>query len=90
MKLNSIILAASLLAAMTTVSISANAASDMDKTAEMKGATSAAQTEKTSASDRHSHMQEKTGVPQKMPEAMPVARNAANDTSKHFHPRDGK
>lgn len=39
---------------------------------------------------RHSHMEEKTGIPQKTPEAMPDKPNAANDKTKHFHPRDGK
>ncbi len=90
MKLNSLILAASLIATMTAVSISANAASDMDKAAEMKAAPPTAQTEKASATQRHSHMQEKTGVPQKAPEAAAARRNAWKDTSKHFHPRDGK
>lgn len=39
---------------------------------------------------RHSHMEEKTGIPQKTPEAMPGKSNAENDKTKHFHPRDGK
>jgi len=39
---------------------------------------------------RHSHMEEKTGIPQKMSAAMPDKPNPANDKTKHFHPRDGK
>jgi hypothetical protein len=38
----------------------------------------------------HSHVEEKTGFPQKAPEAMPEKPNAATDKTKHFHPRDGK
>ncbi len=38
----------------------------------------------------HSHMEEKTGVPQKAPVAMADKPNAAKDKTKHFHPRDGK
>jgi len=38
----------------------------------------------------HSHVEEKTGFPQKAPEAMPNKPNAAKDRTKHFHPRDGK
>ena len=38
----------------------------------------------------HSHVEEKTGFAQKAPEAMPDKPNAANDRTKHFHPRDGK
>lgn len=39
---------------------------------------------------RHSHMEEKTGIPQKTPEAMADKPNPANDKTKHLHPRDGK
>ena len=38
----------------------------------------------------HSHVEEKTGVAQKTPEAMLDNSNAVNDKTKHFHPRDGK
>ena len=39
----------------------------------------------------HSHVQEKTGVPQTIPtEAKTDKPNAAKDKSKHYHPRDGK
>ena len=42
------------------------------------------------ASKPHSHVQEKTGMPQSMPDAKADKPNAAKDKSKHFHPRDGK
>ena len=90
MKLNPLILAASLAAAMTTVSINASAASDTEKAAEAKGAPSTVQADKASPSDRPSQMQDKTAVPQKLPEAKTVRPNPWKDTSKHFHPRDGK
>jgi hypothetical protein len=38
----------------------------------------------------HSHVEEKTGMPQMAPEAMSGKQNAAKDKTKHFHPRDGK
>lgn len=39
----------------------------------------------------HSHVQEKTGVPQQKPAASnPGKKNAAQDKTKHYHPRDGK
>ena len=38
----------------------------------------------------HSHVEEKTGVVQRAPEAVPDRPNPARDFSKHFHPRDGK
>lgn len=47
-----------------------------------------AQAEKTKP---HSHVQEKTGVPQSMPtEAKTEKKNPAKDMSKHYHPRDNK
>lgn len=39
----------------------------------------------------HSHVEEKSGVPQKAPAAVdPDKKNAAQDKSKHYHPRDMK
>ncbi len=38
----------------------------------------------------HSHVQEKTGMQQSMPEAKADKPNAAKDKSKHYHPRDMK
>ncbi|MCK6405786.1 MAG: hypothetical protein L6Q60_07190 [Rhodocyclaceae bacterium] len=39
---------------------------------------------------KHSHVQEKTGVPQSMPEKKSDKPNPAKDMSKHYHPRDNK
>ncbi|MBK7024064.1 MAG: hypothetical protein IPH41_11345 [Sulfuritalea sp.] len=38
----------------------------------------------------HSHVQEKTGIPQSMPDPKAVKPNPATDRSRHYHPRDGK
>jgi len=38
----------------------------------------------------HSHLDEKIGIRQTAPEAMPDKPNAYFDRTKHFHPRDGK
>jgi hypothetical protein len=90
MKLKAI-LPALLLAAAVSLSFSASAATDADKTQAVE-----AQTDKPAVKAKkmkpHSHMQEKTGVPQSMPSAEAAEGNpkAAQDMSKHFHPRDGK
>lgn len=90
MKLQAI-LPALLLATAASLSFSAYAATDADKTQ-----TTEAQTDKPVAKvmkvKPHSHMQEKTGVPQSMPAADAAEGNpkADQDKSKHFHPRDGK
>lgn len=76
-----------LLAAFATFSIGAIAADNpVDAAKEMKAEPAKAKMK----IKRHSHMEEKTGIPQKTPEAMPDKPNAANDKTKHFHPRDGK
>lgn len=77
-------LAASLFALMAALSLNASAAADTPADAKV---------EKVAAQKKmrpHSHVEEKTGIPQKAPEAMPDKPNAANDRTKHFHPRDGK
>lgn len=83
-------LAAGLFAIAATLSLNANAAAD---TAADTAANAKANKEQAAAPKRmkgHSHVQEKTGIPQNMPEAAPDKPNAAKDRSKHFHPRDGK
>ena len=91
MKLKSI-LVTGLLAAVAAFSVGAQAASDMamDKATETKAPVPAAQTAKATPMKRHSHSEEKTGVPQKMPETMADKPNAATDMTKHYRPRDGK
>ena len=83
MKLKTI-LAASVFAIIAALSLNAGAASDTP-------ADATAKTEKAvPMKNRHSHVQDKTGIPQKAPEAMADKSNAAKDRTKHFHPRDGK
>lgn len=89
MKLTSI-LSTSLFAAMAVLSISAQAASDTDKAAEVKAPAENVKPVKPASQKRHSHLEEKTGVPQSMPEATSDKPNAAKDMSKHYHPQDGK
>jgi len=77
---------AALFAAVAALSLGAQAA-DADK------APSAAEVKAEQGAKPmrpHSHVEEKTGVPQKAPEAVPVKKNAAKDKSKHYHPRDMK
>lgn len=86
MKLQST-LSAILFATIAALSLGAQAA-DPDKAppaAEMKMEQGAKPTKP------HSHVEEKTGVPQKAPAAVdPDKKNAAQDKSKHYHPRDMK
>jgi hypothetical protein len=93
MKLKST-LAASLFAIMAALSLNASAASDTPANAGAASDTAAdAKVEKAAPQKKmrpHSHVEEKTGFAQKAPEAMPDKPNAANDRTKHFHPRDGK
>lgn len=42
------------------------------------------------AAKPHSHVQEKTGIPQNAPDTKADKANAAKDKSTHYHPRDGK
>lgn len=85
MKLQSTLSA--ILLATAALSLGAQAA-DADKAppaAEMK------MEQGTKAVKPHSHVEEKAGVPQKAPAAVdPKRKNAAQDKSKHYHPRDMK
>lgn len=91
-------LAAGLFAIMAVFSLNAGAAADT--TADAKTEEAALPMEKAvppmekAAHQKkmrpHSHVEEKTGVPQKAPAAMADKPNAAKDKTKHFHPRDGK
>jgi hypothetical protein len=87
-------LAASLFAIVAALSLNASAASDTPAGASNASNTPAdAKVEKAAPQKhmkRHSHAEEKTGFAQKAPEAMPGTPNAADDKTKHFHPRDGK
>lgn len=84
-------LSATLFAAIAALSISAQAASDMDKAAEAKTPAADMQADKAVPKKMkpHSHVQEKTGVPQDAPaDAAPGKKDASKDKTKHYHPRD--
>ncbi len=84
-------LAASLIAIAAGISLNASAATDTPVDAKMEKP--AAHMQKSASQKKmrpHSHVEEKTGVAQRAPEAMPDKTNAAKDKTKHFHPRDGK
>ena len=87
-------LAASLFAIMAALSLNARAASDTSVGASTASDTPAdVKVEKAAPRKKmrpHSHVEEKTGFAQKVPEAVPDKPTAANDRTKHFHPRDGK
>jgi len=78
------ILAASVFAIMAALSLNASAASNTPGDAKVE---KAAPVKKMKP---HSHVEDKTGIPQAVPAAVPDNPNAANDRTKHFHPRDGK
>ena len=89
------ILSAALFAAIVAFSVGAQAASDTDKAAEGKDPAAGAQAPAASVQAEkkvrpHSHLEEKTGVPQKAPEPRLDKPNPAKDMSKHYHPRDMK
>ncbi len=85
MKLKSI-LTTGLFAAIVALPMGAQAASDMEKTPEAKAPAADMQDQKKMKP--HSHVKEKTGMPQNAPEAKSDKTNPATDKSKHFHPRD--
>lgn len=70
-------------AILTAGFLSSNAATAENE----KPASPATKVEKAA---KHSHVQEKTGIPQIMPEKKSDQPNPAKDRSKHYHPRDGK
>jgi len=85
-------LAASLFAIAAALSLNAGAASDSPAkaNAEQPADAKTAKVVPQKTMRPHSHMEEKTGIAQRTPEAKPDKPNAAKDTTKHFHPRDGK
>ncbi len=81
MKRNAILFAGLFAAALP---LAATAASD--KAGETQAASAAA----AQPAKPHSHVEEKTGVPQKAPARQAGKKSLAMDMSKHYHPRDGK
>lgn len=87
-------LTASLFAIMAALSLNAGAAADTSANANAASDTPAGPSAEKALPQKkmrpHSHVEDKTGIPQKAPEAVPDKPNAAKDRTKHFHPRDGK
>lgn len=90
MKFNSL-LAAGFFAATTALSFGIQAA-EADKATDAKAPMADTQMDKAAVKKMkpHSHVEEKTGVPQSAPDTKTERANAAKDKSKHFHPRDMK
>ncbi len=90
---SNVLLSSILSVLVAAFSLSANAA-EADKGTDTKAATTDTKSTKSSdaAMKRHSHATEKSGVPlsqQVAPESS-GEKTPATDTSKHYHPRDGK
>ncbi len=77
-------LAAPLFAIMAALSLNAGAATDTPADAKIE---KAAPQKKMKP---HSHVEEKTGIPQVAPDPMANKPHAMHDRTKHFHPRDAK
>jgi hypothetical protein len=82
MKRNAILFAS--LFAAAVFPLTAGAASDKTEGTKSEQAAAAQQTKP------HSHVEEKTGVPQKAPAKQSGKKSPAMDMSKHYHPRDMK
>lgn len=89
MKLKTTLLA-SLFSAIAASSIGAQAAPEMDKTAEVKTPVASVQTDKTEPSKKHSHVEEKTGIQTSISPSMTNQTDPTKDKNRHLHPRDGK
>ena len=83
-----------LFSTLTILTSSALAATEPDKATPAPASTVADQPTKASQAvkspEAHSHLQEKLGYTPKPAKAAPTKPNAAEDRSKHYHPRDGK
>jgi len=86
------ILVIGFLTTLAAFSMGVNAASDKpaEATTEPKATESKAEPVKAKGVKPHSHIEEKTGVQQKTPEAMPSKYDISKDRTRHYHPRDGK
>ena len=83
-----------LFSTLTILTSSAMAATEPDKAAAMPASAVADQPHKANSAAKspavHSHLQEKLGYAPKPVNEAPTKMNAAEDRSKHYHPRDGK
>lgn len=73
-----------MLATITALSTTVYADEKATPDSEMKSEKAAP----SQATKPHSHVQEKTGVPQNVQPAKPGKKDPAKDRTKHFHPRD--
>lgn len=87
MKLKSI-LGTSLLAMAAVLSAGVQAASDTNTPGASQSPAAGAQGDK--AMKPHSHMEEKSGVPQTTPGAKAEKPDPTKEKKKHLHPRDAK
>ena len=87
MKLKTIV-SAGLFAAIAALSLGAQAAADSDKATEAKAPAAGVQADKKVKP--HSHMEEKTGMPQKVADSKTAKPDPTKDKNRHLHPRDAK
>jgi hypothetical protein len=87
MKVSSLIAAVLFAGTTMTSVVFAEEKAAAPKAAEAQAAE--AQADKAAAKP-HSHVQEKTGIPQSMPDTKADKPNPAKVMTKHYHPRDGK
>jgi hypothetical protein len=87
MKLKSV-LATTLLAALTSLSLSAQAASDTSQAPAAQPMAQGMPADK--AMKPHSHMEQKTGIAPKASAGEDKKPDPVKDKNKHLHPRDGK
>ena len=81
--------AAAAFAALLSLSSPAVLAAD-DKPAEAAATPDTNQVQPKKKVKPHSHVEEKTGVPQTAPEPQADKPDPATDKTKHYHPRDAK
>ena len=81
--------AAAAFVALLSLSSPAAFAAD-DKPAEAAATPDTKQVQPKKKVKPHSHVEEKTGVPQTAPEPQADKPDPATDKTKHYHPRDAK
>lgn len=79
----------SLLAGFSVLSLNVYAAPEADMAA-MNEPGSNMQADQAATRKKHSHVEEKTGVPQKVVAAAAGKTQSIPNPDKHYHPRDGK
>ena len=79
-----------LFAGVSALSVNAYAAADTDTAAAIKEPAISTRPDQAATGKMHSHVEEKTGIPQISTADATGKTNAAPDQTKHYHPRDGK